>query len=53
MEPAVTIDEAMTRLSVSRATIYRMIEDGRLVRVYAYGRIPLITVASIEHATAA
>lgn len=42
-----TIDEAAAALSVSRATIYRMIDDSRLTRIYAFERLPLITWDSI------
>lgn len=51
-DAGVTIAEAARVLSVSRATIYRMIRDGRLTRVYAFERVPLITVASLAEATA-
>lgn len=47
-----TYREAAEALSVSRATIYRLVDSGTLVRVYIDG-IPRITAESVASASAA
>ena len=43
-----TIQQTCECLSVSRATVYRLIGEGRITRVYVRG-VPRITEASLAH----
>ncbi len=43
----ITIQSACERLAVSRSTLYRLISEGRLKRVYIKGA-PRISLASLE-----
>lgn len=43
-----TVDSLAIFLSVSRPTIYKMINDGRL-HAYKVGRATRVTVESVEH----
>ena len=47
MGGTITIRELQRRHSISRTTIYALIDEGRLVRVHVRRRV-LITLASIE-----
>jgi len=48
MTELLTIDEARRRLKVSRRTLYRLIEAGRIRVIYPRPRCPRITERELE-----